>query len=89
VTHLLLKDELLDAQLLRTVGTAPYGGADIGECLTTASRIQGTNLSSWYDAWLSTAERVHALAETELAAGRRETAREAYFRASNYFRPPG
>jgi pimeloyl-ACP methyl ester carboxylesterase len=89
VTHLLLKDELLDAQLLRTVGTAPYGGADIGECLATASRIEGTNLSSWYDAWLSTAERVQALAETELAAGRRETAREAYFRASNYFRTAG
>ena len=34
VTHLALKDELLDAQLLRTVGTAPYGGADVGECLS-------------------------------------------------------
>ena len=89
MTHLLLKDELLDAQLLRTVGTAPYGGADIGECLTTASRIEGTNLSSWHDAWSSTAERVCALAETELTAGRLETARGAYFRASNYFRTAG
>jgi len=89
VTHLLLKDELLDAQLLRTVGTAPYGGADIGECLTTASRIEGTNLSSWHDAWSSTAERVCTLAETELTAGRLETARGAYFRASNYFRTAG
>jgi hypothetical protein len=33
VMHLLLKDELLDAQLLRTVGSAPYGGADVGGAL--------------------------------------------------------
>jgi hypothetical protein len=31
VTRMILKDELLDAQLLRTAGTAPYGGADVGE----------------------------------------------------------
>jgi pimeloyl-ACP methyl ester carboxylesterase len=89
VTHLLLKDELLDAQLLRTVGTAPYGGADVGECLATAARVDGTNLTSWHDAWVSTAERVFALAEAELAAGRLETARGAFLRASNYFRTAG
>jgi HD-like signal output (HDOD) protein len=48
VTHLLLKDELLDAQLLRTVGSAPYGGADVGECLATAARVTGVDLTSWY-----------------------------------------
>lgn len=89
MTHLLLKDELLDAQLLRTVGTAPYGGADVGECLATAARVDGTNLTSWHDAWVSTAERVCALAEAELAAGRLETARDAFLRASNYFRTAG
>jgi pimeloyl-ACP methyl ester carboxylesterase len=89
MTHLFLKDELLDAQLLRTVGTAPYGGADLGECLATAARVDGTKLTSWHDAWVSTAERVCALAETELAAGRLGTARGAFFRASNYFRTAG
>ena len=33
MTHLALKDELLDAQTLRAAGMAPYGGADLGECL--------------------------------------------------------
>jgi len=28
----LMKDQLFEAQLLRTMGYAPYGGADIGEC---------------------------------------------------------
>jgi len=89
VTHLLLKDELLDAQLLRTIGVAPYGGADVGECFATAARVDGTHLTSWYDAWTATAERVLALADAELATGRLETARGAFFRASNYFRTAG
>jgi pimeloyl-ACP methyl ester carboxylesterase len=86
---MMLKDELLDAQLLRTAGTAAYGGADVGECLATAARVDGTNLTSWHDAWVSTAERVSALAEAELAAGRRLSASEAFLRASSYFRTAG
>lgn len=34
----------LDAQLLRTVGSAPYGGAHIGECPATAARVKGADL---------------------------------------------
>jgi alpha-beta hydrolase superfamily lysophospholipase len=89
VTHLLLKDELLDAQLLRTVGSAPYGGADVGECLATAERVIGTDLTSWYDAWTLRADATARLAESALADGRMETARGAFFRASNYFRTAG
>jgi len=40
MTRLLLKDALLDAQLLRVAGSAPYGGADLGECLATAARVR-------------------------------------------------
>jgi hypothetical protein len=89
MTHLALKDELLDAQLLRTVGSSPYGGADIGECLAAAALVEGTDLTSWHDAWVSTADTVAALAASELAAGRVETARAAFFRASSYFRTGG
>ena len=89
MTRLVLKDELLDAQLLRTIGTAPYGGADVGECLATVARVDGTSLTSWHDAWVSTAQRLGTLAEAELAAGRLETAKDAFFRSSNYFRTAG
>lgn len=34
------RDELYDAQLLRAIGHAPYGGAAIGECLAAAERIE-------------------------------------------------
>jgi alpha-beta hydrolase superfamily lysophospholipase len=89
VTHLLLKDELLDAQTLRAIGVAPYGGADVGECLVTAARVKGTDLTSWHDAWTATAAATLALAESEAAAGRTESARLAFWRSSSYFRTAG
>jgi len=89
LTQVGVKDALLDAQTLRTMGSAPYGGADIGECLTAAARVRGTDLTSWYDAWFSTATAALDLAERELAAGRTETARLAFWRASSYFRTSG
>ncbi|GAA1864831.1 alpha/beta hydrolase family protein [Asanoa iriomotensis] len=89
MTKIGAKDELFGAQTLRTMGHTPYGGADIGECLATLARVQGTDLSSWYDEWTLTANRLQALAESEESAGRLETARLAYWRASNYFRTAG
>lgn len=49
MTRFAVKDELLDVQTLRAAGSALYGGADLGECLATARRVRGTNLSSWLD----------------------------------------
>ena len=87
--RLAMADELLDAQLLRTVGAAPYGGADVGECLATARTVQGTDLDGWYSAWTELATTTAELAESARAAGRVETARAAFFRASNYHRNAG
>ena len=87
--RLALDDDLLDAQLLRTVGAAPYGGADIGECLATARAVPGTDLDGWYSAWTELAGTTAELADAARAAGRVATARAAYFRASNYHRNAG
>ena len=70
MTHFALKDELLDAQTLRARWTSLYGGADIGECLTTAAAVGGTDLTSWHRAWTSTAVSALSLAEREKTAGR-------------------
>ncbi|MGE3288494.1 MAG: alpha/beta hydrolase family protein [Pseudonocardia sp.] len=89
MSRLALADELLDAQLLRTVGTAPYGGADIGECLAVARRVKGTDLGSWHVAWTDLAVATAGLAADELSAGRVETARGAFLRAASYHRTAG
>jgi len=89
MTRVTLKDELLDAQLLRTVGSAAMGGADVGECIATARRIRSTDLSSWYDEWTATASRLVVNAEAAVARGNYHTARSAFFRASSYHRTAG
>jgi pimeloyl-ACP methyl ester carboxylesterase len=84
--HLVFKDQTFSFEFLRTLGYASYGGADIGECLVTASQIREGDFESWYEQWSKTASRVHALADDALQRGKRVSAREAYLRASNYYR---
>lgn len=67
----------------------PYFGADIGECLTTASRIKEGDFNSWFEAWNRTALRVESFAEESLKKRQYHTARASYLRASNYHRTSG
>ena len=80
------KEQSFSFELLRTVGYAPYGGADVGECLATAARITEGDLESWYREWGRTADRTRMIAEEALAKQHVISAREAFLRASNYYR---
>ena len=79
-------DEAYYFELLRALGHTYSGGADINECLETAHRIKEGDDEGWYDEWLKTAQRVFAIAEKSEARGHFVSARDAYLRASNYFR---
>ncbi len=83
---IVFQDPTFSLQLLRTIGETYYKGADIGECLSTAYRIKEGDFESWHTEWLKTANRVHKYADESLAAGHKISAREAYLRASNYYR---
>jgi len=82
----IFQDKEFHFQLLRQLGIAPYGGSDINECLITASRIQAGDFESWYLEWFATAERIHQIADVSLEKGHNVSARDAYFRASGYYR---
>src|SRR5919198_4340161 len=84
--QLAFHDQTFSFELLRAVGYAPYGGADIGECLATARRIREGDLVSWHTEWLRTADRVRAIGAAALAAQHHVSAREAFLRAANYYR---
>lgn len=84
--RLVFEDQTFSFELLRTTSYATYGGADIGECLMTAYRIQEGDFESWHKEWHATAKQIHTLADSALASGQRVSAREAYLRASNYYR---
>ena len=83
---IVFQDPTFSLQLLRTIGQTYYKGADIGECLSTAYRIKEGDFESWYTEWFKTAKRVHKYADECLAANHKTSAREAYLRASNYYR---
>jgi pimeloyl-ACP methyl ester carboxylesterase len=80
------KNQTFSFELLRAIGYTPYAGADIGECLATAGRIRDGDLESWHVEWRTTADRVRAIAEEALAKQHLTSAREAFLRASNYYR---
>ena len=84
--ELVFQDPTFSLQLLRAISETYYKGADIGECLSTAYRIKEGDFESWYQEWLKTAKRVNNYADESLAAGHEISAREAYLRASNYYR---
>jgi alpha-beta hydrolase superfamily lysophospholipase len=73
-------------ETLRVLGHTAYGGADIGEVLTTAQAITAGDYDSWYDQWLATADWVAGEAEKAEAAGHLVSARDGMMRASNYYR---
>lgn len=75
-----------DAQLLRALSYTHSGGADIGECLTTAARIKDPDFGSWYDEWCRTADRIYNAGEVSLQAGHAVSAKDSFLRASNYYR---
>ena len=80
------KDPQYSFQCLRTMGYSVTDGADIGECLSTAYRIKEKDNESWYRQWDATAKRLEKQGDQFLSGGHKKSAREAYLRASNYYR---
>jgi alpha-beta hydrolase superfamily lysophospholipase len=89
LTGLAFSNPEFDGQFLRTLDLIVSGGADIGECFTTARRIVPGDHESWLVEWRATADRIFASAETSRAAGHTVSAREAYLRAATYYRTSG
>ncbi len=84
--HVIFNDAQFDFQILRLLGSAASGDAEVGEVLSTANRIREGDFESWTAEWLKTAQRVKEIAETSQEGDHMVSAREAYFRASNYYR---
>jgi len=80
------RDELFDAQLLRTLSHSCYGGADVNECLAAARSIPEKDTARWFIVWMELADRIRTDAENSLVRGHRVSARDGFLRASNYYR---
>jgi hypothetical protein len=80
------KDSQFDFELVRTMGQASYGGAEIGECLATAARIFEGDYDSWYAQWSDTAGWLYARSDEAEKNGHLISARDGFLRCANYFR---
>jgi pimeloyl-ACP methyl ester carboxylesterase len=82
---ILSNNPMWEAFGLRALPYALYGGADIGECVSTIDRIGDGSADDWYREWTATADRLAAAARTSEERGHAVSAREAYFRATTYY----
>lgn len=76
-------DPTFHYQILRALGLASYGGADVGEVLATADEIKPGDFESFYSAFSKRAERVMTQAQQTRHP---VSTRDAMFRAATYFR---
>src|SRR3954470_4860328 len=82
----LFKDTSFKFEALRAAGFAVDNGADISEVLLTGAAIPEGDEEAWMREWRATAERVHERARESLDHGDKISAREAFLRASCYYR---
>ena len=80
------KEPALNFQMLFALGGAGYGASEVGEVLAAFDRIhgKGDTLRSVYEEFLRLGRQIRARADRERDAGRRESARLCYLRASMY-----
>lgn len=79
-------NEFYDFESTRILGTAPFGGCEVGEFLEAVATIKRHDPESWYSAWKEQAERVEAIAKSAEQNGQVDCARRAWLRSSNYLR---
>jgi alpha-beta hydrolase superfamily lysophospholipase len=79
------KDEGFEFATELALGATYYRAADVGEVLATVGAVKSGDYDSWCDAWLEAAERLAATAERCELQHHRQSAFEAWLRASNYF----
>ena len=84
--ELVFKDLQYSFQTLRALSYAVSGGADIGEVFKTAYQIKEGDDESWHREWLRIAELREKAGDGFLARGRKISARQEFFKASNYYR---
>jgi pimeloyl-ACP methyl ester carboxylesterase len=86
IMEFIFKDEAFKFETLRAAGFAADAGSDIGEVIATTAKIPEGDEDAWTAAWKATAQRIAKRGEDSLAVGDTVSAREAFFRASSYYR---
>lgn len=84
--RLAFDDRAADYETLRAAGYMATGGADLGEILTVAAKIEDSSPEAWWYQWNALAVRIRGQGDEAAAEEHWEAAAGAWLRASNYFR---
>ena len=84
--RILYRNPDFDGQLSRTLSAAQFHSSDLGEALATARGVKRLTGASWHQAWANAATNAEYIAKSSIASGDAISARNAYLRASEYFR---
>lgn len=79
------KNSAFEFVLLATLGRAYFMGGNVGKVLWVIKRIEDGNYQSAYDALVAAGDESRSLAENSLSRGHRESARQAYLWATNFY----
>ncbi len=80
------RDEEMDFQLLRQMGSSSFGGASVGECLSLANRAQDGSPASWVEEFTKLAQWQQKDAHKRASKGHTASARDQFFKACNSYR---
>jgi hypothetical protein len=73
-------------EFVRGISTQQVKAAEFGECMETIHLIRNGDFESWIGEWTALAARVADYADQARRSGDPHVAREAYLKASNYYR---
>jgi pimeloyl-ACP methyl ester carboxylesterase len=79
------KNKQMNFFFVSVTGADVYGGATIGECYYAVGKIKDGDIESWIQAFGEAGSQAERQAEDFLAQGCRESARQTFLRASNYY----
>jgi hypothetical protein len=73
-------------EIMRPLSLMSTDGAELGEVVQTVNRIKDGDVDQWINEWSGTADRLARAAEVALGKEQVVTARQAFLRASTYYR---
>lgn len=73
-------------QLVRLLAEVKDGGGDFFEIMEVAKKIRERDREDWFEKWAEAGMKNHRNGLSDDAKGNHDTARDAFLKASNYFR---
>ena len=84
-TGYLFKDPTFEMIFLTSLGRAYHSAGDVGKVLYLSKQVEDGNFESAYQVFKKAGDEARALAEESVSGGHKESGRQAYLWAQNYY----